>query len=80
MSPDNPFAATFGRYYYPSNDEIKAQKRDGERRTRFAQAPAIDEHRTAQQSNRMSEYPDTATKEMISGKGGTKFTRLDIDL
>ena len=79
MSADNPFAATYGRYYYPSNDEIKAQKRVGERRTRFVEPPSVDEHRPAQQSNRMSEHPDAPTKEVISGKGGTKFTRLDID-
>ncbi|CAF1282639.1 unnamed protein product [Rotaria sordida] len=27
MSPDNPFAQAYGRYYYPSPEEIKAQKR-----------------------------------------------------
>lgn len=69
MSPDNPFASTYGQYYYPSSEEIKAQKRANERNNRPVQQP----------NNQMTEYPETEKKEVLSGKGNTKFSRFDVN-
>ncbi len=78
MSPDNPFAPTYGRYYYPSPEEIKSQKRVNERSTRFAEQQSINDNRTLQPTNQMTEYPETEKKDISIGKGNTKFTRFDV--
>ena len=82
MSPDNPFAQTYGQYYYPSSEEIKAQKRTNERSGRFAdQQPVNNSNNRPMQptTNQMAEYPDTERKDVVSGKGNSKFTRFDVD-
>jgi hypothetical protein len=80
MSPDNPFAETYGRYHYPSSEEIKTQKRANERNNRFGdQQPVNNNNRPVQPTNQMTEYPETEKKEFISGKGNTKFTRFDVN-
>lgn len=81
MSPDNPFAATYGQYHYPSPEEIKAQKRANERTTRFAEQQPVQNtnNRPVQPTNQMTEYPETEKKDVVSGKGNTKFTRFDVD-
>jgi hypothetical protein len=76
MSPDNPFASTYGAYHYPSNDEIKSQKRMNERNQRPPEAHA---RPAAPVSNQMTEYPETEKKEIISGKGKTSFSRFDVN-
>jgi hypothetical protein len=78
MSPDNPFADTYGRYHYPSSDEIKAQKRTNERSTRFTEQQSFNDNRVTQPKNQMAEYPETEKKDIVSGKGNTKFTRFDV--
>ncbi|CAF0797718.1 unnamed protein product [Didymodactylos carnosus] len=83
MSPENPFAATYGQHYYPSNDEIKAQKRQ-ERNVRFAdesnqRASSVAAPPQQQQKSMMSEYPEEESKDIIQGKGKTKFTRFDVN-
>jgi hypothetical protein len=78
MSPDNPFADTYGRYYYPSSEEIKVQKRTNERNTRFTEQQSINGNRAIQPTNQMTEYPETEKKDVTSGKGNTKFTRFDV--
>jgi hypothetical protein len=80
MSPDNPFAQSYGRYYYPSPEEIKAQKRDSERSFRFIEQQPINDNRIAQPTTQMTEHPETEKKDLISGKGKTKFTRFDVAL
>jgi hypothetical protein len=85
MSPDNPFAEAYGRYHYPSQEEIRAQKRTNERSTRFADQQPVHNNNTnnrpVQQppSNRMTEYPETESKDVVAGKGNTKFTRFDVN-
>jgi hypothetical protein len=85
MSPDNPFAQTYGQYYYPSGEEIKAQKRAGERNTRFADQQPVNNNnnnnnnRPVQPTKQMSEFPETENKEVMTGKGNTKFTRFDVN-
>lgn len=80
MSPDNPFASTYGQYHYPSPEEIKAQKRINERNNRFAdQQPINNNNRPVQPNNQMSEYPETENKEVLSGKGNSKFSRFDVN-
>jgi hypothetical protein len=85
MSPDNPFAATYGHYYYPSAEEIKAQKRASERNARFADQQPVNNNNNNNNrpvqppSNKMTEYPETEQKEVIAGKGNTKFTRFDVN-
>jgi hypothetical protein len=80
MSPDNPFAQTYGHYHYPSPEEIKAQKRANERNTRFAdQQPVNNNNRPVQPSNQMTEYPEAEKKEVVAGKGNTKYTRFDVN-
>ncbi len=80
MSPDNPFASTYGHYHYPSPEEIKAQKRASERNNRFADQPPANNNRPAQQApNQMTEYPEAEKKEVVAGKGNTKFTRFDVN-
>jgi hypothetical protein len=78
MSPDNPFADTYGRYRYPSSEEIKAQKRTTERSARFAEPQSISDNRTMQPTNSMTEYPDIEKKDISTDKGKNKFTRFDI--
>lgn len=83
MSPDNPFADTHGKYYYPSGEEIKAQKRMNAQNNRFgndsrpsggpAQPPP------PPPSNSMTEYPEPEKKEIMAGKGNTKFSRFDVN-
>lgn len=83
MSPDNPFAPTYGRYHYPSPDEIKAQKKTNEKLTiRPSESTSERETRRTPPSrnNVMAEYPDTENKDLSKGKGNMKFTRFDIDL
>lgn len=81
MSPDNPFAQTYGQYHYPSPEEIKAQKRSNERNARFAEQQPVHNpnNRSGPPSNQMTEYPEAEKKEVISGKGNSKFTRFDVD-
>lgn len=81
MSPDNPFAATYGQYYYPSSEEIKAQKRATERNTRFVDQPPMNNNnnRPVQPNNQMTEYPEAEKKDVIAGKGNTKFSRFDVN-
>ncbi|CAF1212293.1 unnamed protein product [Adineta steineri] len=80
MSPDNPFAATYGGYHYPSAEEIKAQKRSNERNARFADQQPVNNNRPGgQPSNQMSEYPEAENKDVIAGKGNTKFTRFEVN-
>jgi hypothetical protein len=80
MSPDNPFAEAYGRYHYPSNEEIKAQKRTNERNTRFIEQPSINDNRQTQTTtvNSTNEYAEAEKKEMTSGKGNTNFARFDV--
>jgi hypothetical protein len=79
MSPDNPFAVAYGRYHYPSPNEIKTQKRTNERTTHFPEQSSINTNRITQPTNQMTEQPpETEKKDAISGKGGTKFTRFDV--
>ncbi len=78
MSPDNPFAETYGRYYYPSSEEIKIQKRANERNNHFIEQPSIPDNRTMQPTNQTTEYPETENKDNNTGKGNTKFTRFDV--
>ncbi|CAF0815737.1 unnamed protein product [Adineta ricciae] len=77
MSPDNPFAATYGRYHYPSPDEIRTQRRENERTVRFADEVMVNESRP---SNSNSDHSDTEKKETTSNKGKSKFARFDITL
>ena len=77
MSPENPFADTYGRYHYPSADEIKTQKRVIERSTRPLESLSGRENRMTTSIN---EPIENEKKEITSGKGGSKFTRFDIDL
>jgi hypothetical protein len=84
MSPDNPFAQTYGQYRYPSTEEIKAQKRANERNARFEDQQPVNNNynnnnRTVQPTNQMTEYPETEKKDVIVGKGNTKFTRFDVN-
>lgn len=85
MSPDNPFAATYGQYYYPSPEEIKAQKRATDRNTRFAEQQPVNNNNNNNnrpvhpQNNQMTEYPEAEKKEVMQGKGNTKFTRFDVN-
>jgi hypothetical protein len=78
MSPDNPFADTYGRYHYPSTEEMKAQKRATERSSRFTEQQSINDNRTMQPTNQMTEYPDTEKKDISTSKANNKFTRFDI--
>jgi hypothetical protein len=78
MSPDNPFADTYGRYHYPSSTEVKAQKRTNERNTRLIEQQPINENRIGQSTNPMTEYPETEKKDVNTGKGNTKFARFDV--
>lgn len=82
MSPENPFASTYGRYHYPSQDEIKSQKRVHERPfNRPVESPPIREKRSPPQATTtLAEHPDTEKKETVTGKGLTKFARFDVDL
>lgn len=83
MSPENPFADTYGRYYYPSADEIKAQKKSTERTfSRPSESISGRENRRTPpiNNNSMTEYPETEKKDPGKGKANTKFTRFDIDL
>ncbi|CAF5017959.1 unnamed protein product [Rotaria sp. Silwood1] len=82
MSPDNPFAQTYGQYHYPSSEEIKIQKRNN----RFAEQQPVrtntntnNNNRPVQPTNQMTEYPETEKKEILSGKGNTKFSRFDVN-
>lgn len=77
MSPDNPFADTYGRYYYPSSDEIKAQKQTSDRSTRFSEQQPQSTNRTMQSTNPKTEYPEAEKKESSAGKGNNKFARFD---
>ena len=78
MSPDNPFAEAYGNYHYPSSEEIKAQKRAN---NRINEQRAFNESRPVgpAASNPMTEYPEPEKKDIISGKGQTKFTRFDVN-
>jgi hypothetical protein len=78
MSPDNPFAASYDQYYYPSAEEIKAQKRQ---RQQQQQQPPINHNnnRSVQPSNQMTEYPESEKKDVIQGKGNTKFTSFEVN-
>ncbi|UJR26267.1 hypothetical protein I4U23_007607 [Adineta vaga] len=77
MSPDNPFAPTYGRYYYPSPGEIKTHRRESERTVRFADEVNVNESRS---TNSNIDQSETEKKEVISDKGKSKFTRFDITL
>ncbi len=82
MSPDNPFAQTYGQYHYPSPEEIKSQKRVNERSNRFADQQPVNNNninRSVQPTNQMTEFPETEKKDVIAGKGNTKFTRFDVN-
>ncbi|UJR22755.1 hypothetical protein I4U23_025787 [Adineta vaga] len=79
MSADNPFAATYGQYHYPSADEIKSQKKANDRMNRYGDQQPVNNNRPGPSANnQMSEYPETEKKEIISGKGNTKFARFDV--
>ncbi|CAF2357439.1 unnamed protein product [Rotaria sp. Silwood2] len=79
MSPDNPFAQTYGQYYYPSPEEIKTQKRTNERVTRLTeQQSIIENNRPTQITNQITEYPETEKKDINSAKGNNKFSRFDV--
>lgn len=79
MSPDNPFAEAYGRYHYPSAEEIKAKKRNSERTNLFTEHSSITDNRTTQSTNQTpTEYPETDKKDLNSAKGNNKFTRFDI--
>lgn len=78
MSPDNPFADTYGRYYYPSMEEVKAQKRVTERSARLTEQKPIRDNRTSEQINPMTEYSERETKETTTSKANGKFTRFDV--
>ncbi|CAF3378152.1 unnamed protein product [Rotaria socialis] len=78
MSPDNPFSDTYGRYHYPSSEEVKAQKRVNERNTRLPEQKSTIDNRTTQITNQYSEYPEPEKKETASDKANNKFTRFDI--
>ena len=78
MSPDNPFANTYGRYYYPSSEEVKAQKRAGERTVRLTEQQPIKDNRTSEPVNQMTEYSETENKEVTTAKGNGKFSRFDV--
>ncbi|CAF1228270.1 unnamed protein product [Rotaria sordida] len=84
MSPDNPFAETYGQYHYPSSEEIKAQKRNNrfteqQQSVRTNTNTTNNNNRPVQPTNQMTEYPETEKKEVISGKGNTKYTRFDVN-
>ncbi|CAF2688216.1 unnamed protein product [Rotaria sp. Silwood2] len=88
MSPDNPFAETYGQYHYPSSEEIKVQKRNNrfteQQQQQQQQQPVrtntnTNNNRPVQPTNQMTEYPETEQKETISGKGNTKFSRFDVN-
>ena len=78
MSPDNPFADTYGRYYYPSTEEIKIHKRTNERSTRIIDQPPVNNNRIIQSTNQMGEYPETEKKDGNIDKNNTKFARFDV--
>lgn len=78
MSPDNPFIETYGRYHYPSSDEIKAQKRANERHTRVIEKESTTDSQTTQITNQSNEHTETETKETTSGKANGRFARFDI--
>ena len=78
MSPDNPFANTYGRYYYPSPEEIKAQKRATERAARSTEQKLIKDNRPSEQINQMTEHPDTENKGTTASKANGKFARFDV--
>lgn len=81
MSPDNPFASTYGQYHYPSAEEIKAQKRAGERANRFGDQPPPGNNRAGPPppGNQMTEYPEAEKKDVIAGKGNTKFSSFEVN-
>ncbi|CAF1156127.1 unnamed protein product [Adineta steineri] len=79
MSPDNPFASTYGRYYYPSPEEIKSQKRESERTVRFADEVPTNENRTTQSINQITERSEPEKKDVNTGKSKMKATRFDIE-
>lgn len=81
MSPDNPFASDYSQYHYPSPEEVKAQKRSGERNARFAeqQPPAGNRPRPPPSNNQMTEYPETAKSDVTTGKGNSKFTSFEVN-
>ena len=78
MSPDNPFADTYGRYYYPSAEEAKIKRRADERSSRFTGQQSNNDNRTKQAKSQMTEYREPEKKDTVSGKGNTKFARFDI--
>lgn len=78
MSPDNPFADTYGRYYYPSSNEIKAQKRAGERSARLVEQQPIKDNRPPEPMNQMTEHPEREDKEVKTAKANGKFARFDV--
>lgn len=81
MSPENPFSDTYGRYYYPSADEIKAQKRVHERVNRPIEPSPIRENRLKSQGAFSAQDKfELNQKEPITGRSKEKFTRFDIDL
>jgi hypothetical protein len=79
MSPDNPFSQSYGQHHYPSSDEIRSQKKSNERNARFAEQQPVNNNRTAQPSNQMSEYPEAEKSDVTSGKGNSKFTSFEVN-
>jgi len=75
MSPDNPFADTYGRYYYPSAEEIKSQRRSN---SHLTEQQSLTTNRTIQSTNPMTEYPETEKKDIGSAKGNAKYSRFDV--
>ena len=80
MSPDNPFASTYGQYHYPSPEEIKAQKRAAEHINRYGDKQPVNNNRPGPPANQMTEYPETEKKDIVAGKGNTKFSRFDVNM
>ncbi|CAF0833462.1 unnamed protein product [Adineta ricciae] len=80
MSPDNPFASSYGQYHYPSPEEIKAQKRAAEHMNRYGDQQPVNSTRPGPPANQMTEYPETEKKDVMVGKGNTKFSRFDVNM
>lgn len=81
MSPDNPFAATHGRYHYPSPEEVRAHKRETERTVRFADEVVVNESRPPPPpppASQSAQPAEAERKETNSSKANNKFTRFDI--
>jgi hypothetical protein len=78
MSPDNPFTQAFGRYHYPSVEEVKAKKRTYERANQHA---SVREKPITQTTiEPLTAYSPNENKDIVKGKAKSQYARFDIDI